>query len=96
MNLIALSWGIIPLFFFSVIRSFIDALGQTRVSMFITLIALPINVFFNYVLIFGKLGLPELGGVGSGYATAITYWIILIISLIITLKLKPFTQMMQK
>lgn len=89
--LIALSWGIIPLFSFSVIRSFIDALGQTRVSMFITLIALPINVFFNYVLIFGKLGFPELGGVGSGYATAITYWIILIISLIITLKLKPFT-----
>ena len=90
--LVALSWGIIPLFFFSVIRSFIDALGQTRVSMMITLLALPINVFFNYVLIFGKLGFPELGGVGSGYATAITYWIVLILSLIIIMKLKPFSK----
>lgn len=89
--LIALSWGIIPLFFFSVIRSFVDALGQTRVSMIITLVALPINVFFNYVLIFGKLGFPELGGVGSGYATAITYWIVLLISIIIIAKVKPFS-----
>ncbi|MBD3109804.1 MATE family efflux transporter [Bacillus sp. AGMB 02131] len=89
--LVALSWGIIPLFFFSVIRSFIDALGQTRVSMIITLVALPINVFFNYVLIFGKLGFPELGGIGSGYATAITYWIVLLIAFAIILKVKPFS-----
>jgi len=88
--LIALSFGIIPLFFFSVIRSFIDALGQTRASMIITLIALPINVFFNYVLIFGKWGFPELGGVGSGYATTITYWIVLVISLVIIMKVQPF------
>ncbi|MDF0725634.1 MATE family efflux transporter [Cytobacillus sp. S13-E01] len=90
--LIALSFGIIPLFVYTVLRSFIDALGHTRVSMVITLISLPINVIFNYLLIFGKLGFPQLGGVGAGFATAITYWCITFISLFIIAKQVPFTQ----
>src|SRR5699024_63537 len=40
--------------------------------------------------IFGKLGLPAFGGVGSGIATAITYWIICIIAFILLKKLEPF------
>ncbi|TKD71426.1 MATE family efflux transporter [Pseudalkalibacillus hwajinpoensis] len=88
--LIGLSYGIIPLFIYSVLRSFIDALGETRTTMLITLTSLPINVFFNYVLIFGKFGFPELGGVGAGYASAITYWFILFISLLVVLKVRPF------
>lgn len=54
----AISFGIIPLFGYTVVRSCIDALGQTRVSMFITLIALPVNVGLNYLLIFGNFGFP--------------------------------------
>lgn len=90
--LIALSFGIFPLFIYNVLRSFIDALGKTRVSMFITLSALPLNVFFNYVLIFGKLGFPKLGGVGAGYASAITYWLIMGISCLVIVKQHPFTE----
>ncbi|WP_270182141.1 MATE family efflux transporter [Alkalihalobacillus sp. CinArs1] len=88
--LIGLSFGILPLFIYSVLRSFIDALGQTRTTMIITLLSLPINIFFNYVLIFGKFGFPKLGGIGAGYASAITYWFILIISLFFILKVRPF------
>lgn len=88
--LIALSYGMIPLFVFNVLRSFIDALGKTRVSMVITLISLPINVFFNYLFIFGKFGVPELGGVGAGYATSITYWLITFIAIGIIQKQRPF------
>ncbi|WP_338447883.1 MATE family efflux transporter [Niallia oryzisoli] len=87
----ALSIGIIPLFMYNAVRSFIDALGKTRVSMFITLSALPINVVFNYLLIFGKAGLPELGGVGTGYATTITYWALLLIAILIVHTQKPFS-----
>ncbi|WP_019241822.1 MULTISPECIES: MATE family efflux transporter [Bacillus] len=90
--LVALSWGIIPLFFYNVLRSFIDALGQTRVSMIITLISLPINVLLNYLFIFGKLGFPELGGVGAGVATSITYWLILFIAIVVVVKIHPFKQ----
>ncbi|MGE1163492.1 MATE family efflux transporter [Peribacillus simplex] len=89
--LIALSIGIIPLFVYNALRSFIDALGQTRISMIITLCALPINVIFNYLFIYGKFGFPELGGVGSGYATAITYWLIALVAIIVVVKINPFS-----
>ncbi len=85
-----LSFGMIPLFMYTVLRSFIDALGQTRVSMRITFLVLPVNIFFNYVLIFGKMGFPELGGAGAGYATAITYWTFFLIALFIVHRGEPF------
>ncbi|MFK9120830.1 MATE family efflux transporter [Peribacillus castrilensis] len=89
--LIALSLGIIPLFIYNALRAFIDALGQTRISMIITLCALPVNVLFNYLLIYGKFGFPELGGVGSGYATAITYWLIALVAILVVVKINPFS-----
>lgn len=88
---VALSFGMIPLFAYGVLRSFIDALGKTRVTMIITLLSLPINIIFNYILIFGKFGFPRLGGVGAGYASAITYWLITIFALIIIIKQSPFS-----
>jgi multidrug resistance protein, MATE family len=90
--LVALSFGMIPLFIYNVLRSFIDALGMTKISMVITLLSLPINVFFNYVLIFGKWGFPELGGVGSGYASAITYWMITYIAAWVIHQNRPFAK----
>ncbi|MFE8697425.1 MATE family efflux transporter [Cytobacillus sp. FJAT-53684] len=89
--LVGLSFGIIPFFTFNVLRSFIYALGKTRVVMVILLLALPINLFFNYVFIFGQLGFPELGGAGGGYATAITYWLILGMTIYIIKTKEPFS-----
>ncbi len=85
-----LALGIIPLFGYSVLRSFIDALGKTRVTMFITLTALPINFVLNYVFIFGNFGFPKLGGAGAGLASAMTYWAIFIMSICIVMKAEPF------
>ena len=90
--LLAISIGILPLFLYNALRSFIDSLGKTRISMLITLSALPVNIIFNYLFIFGKAGFPELGGVGTGYATAITYWVLLFISVLIIHKQAPFAQ----
>ena len=73
----AISFGIIPLFITAILRSFVDTMGFTRMTMRLFLLTLPVNVFLNYVLIFGKFGAPRLGGVGAGYATAITCWLIL-------------------
>lgn len=85
-----LAFGIIPLFGYSVLRSFIDALGKTRVTMFITLTALPINFVLNNVFIFGNFGFPKLGGAGAGLASALTYWAIFIMSICIVMKAEPF------
>ncbi|MHA6482610.1 MATE family efflux transporter [Paenibacillus sp. strain BS8-2] len=84
---LALMLGLIPLFASNVLRYFFDAQGFTRISMIITLLAIPFNAGLNYVFIFGKLGLPQLGGIGAGYATAITYWIILGISAWMTFRI---------
>lgn len=90
--LVGISYGILPLFLFNVLRSFIYALGKTRVVMIILLLCLPINLFLNYVLIFGKWGFPELGGAGAGYASAFTYWVGLIMTLVIVIKQRPYTE----
>lgn len=88
--LVSLAFGIIPLFVYNALRSFIDALGKTRVTMIITLLSLPINVVLNYILIFGKLGLPSLGGIGAGIASALTYWLITAIAVTIIVRRRPF------
>ncbi len=88
--LIGLSMGILPLFIYTSIRSFIDALGETRTTMFIILLSLPINVLFNYLFIFGKFGFPRLGGIGAGYASAITYWFIFFVAILVVHKNPPF------
>lgn len=89
--LVGLSIGIIPLFLFNALRSFIYGLGKTRVVMILLLLALPLNLFLNYMLIYGKWIFPELGGVGGGYATAITYWFILIMTVFIIKSQEPFS-----
>lgn len=86
--LAGLSIGIIPLFLSNVIRNFFDGQGFTRITMIITVLAVPFNVLLNYSLIFGNFGMPKLGGIGAGYATGITFWIILIISIIMTFRIE--------
>ena len=68
-----LSLGIIPLLLFSVVRSFLDALGLTRLSMYLMLLLLPLNGFFNFLLIYGIAGLPELGGSGAGLGLSLIH-----------------------
>ncbi|WP_077620809.1 MATE family efflux transporter [Bacillus sinesaloumensis] len=89
--LVGLSFGIFPLFIFNVLRSFIYALGITRVVMFILLISVPINLILNYIFIFGAWGFPAFGGGGAGIATSITYWIIVAITAYIVRTKEPFS-----
>ncbi|MBG9915357.1 MATE family efflux transporter [Bacillus sonorensis] len=90
--LLYLGIGILPLFVYNVMRSFIDSLGKTRVTMLITLCALPINFVLNYLFIFGNFGFPKLGGAGAGLASGLTYWCICLISLLIVHRKTPFYQ----
>ncbi|MBN8237249.1 MATE family efflux transporter [Halobacillus kuroshimensis] len=87
--LVALGTGIVPLFVFNILRSFVDALGLTRLSMMVILLTLPLNLLFNYVLIFGKWGAPALGGVGAGAASSLTYWVSLLILVLIIHRVRP-------
>ena len=57
------------------LTSFFRGLGDTRTPLYATLVANVVNAILDYGLIFGRLGLPELGVVGAGLATAIGQWI---------------------
>ncbi|MCS6967826.1 MAG: MATE family efflux transporter [Cytophagales bacterium] len=56
---------------FQVVKQFMEGLGQTSQPMYINLIAAALNIIFNYLLIFGKLGFPELGIIGAGIASLV-------------------------
>mgnify|MGYP006266385303 CR=1 FL=1 len=66
--IVALS-SLIPLMVFQTFRQFAEGLSDTFNPMVISLIANLLNVFLNWVLIFGKLGFPAMGLLGAGYAT---------------------------
>ena len=56
---------------FNSMKQFSDALGRTRTPMWILLASNVLNVLLNYLLIYGKCGLPEMGLFGAGVATFI-------------------------
>lgn len=85
-----LGLGVVPFFLITPLRSLVDTLGYTQLTMKIYLLALPVNACLNYVLIFGKLGLPRLGGIGAGWATGITFWLLLVLYAVVVTRLAPF------
>ena len=64
--------SLIPLVIFQGFKQFGDGMSMTKYPMYATLIANVLNVILNYILIFGKLGFPQLGIVGAAYGTLIS------------------------
>ncbi len=75
----AVTWGALPFLLFVGLRCAVEGMGLMRPPMIAGFIGLLVNIPCNYVLIFGKLGFPALGGVGAGYATALVYWVMFFI-----------------
>jgi MATE family multidrug resistance protein len=71
----ALTWGVPAMCLLLMLRFFSEGSGFTRPTMYMGLLGIMLNVPLNYVLMFGKLGLPELGAQGCGYATSIVIWV---------------------
>lgn len=70
LGVIALS--LIPFMIFQSFRQFAEGLALTKKAMYITVAANLINIAFNYVLIYGKLGFEPMGLYGAGVATLIS------------------------
>ena len=64
-----LGLSMIPLMLFQSFRQFAEGVSFLKPAMVITLIANLVNVFVNWVFIFGNLGAPALGLTGAGIAT---------------------------
>lgn len=67
--------GVFPFFAFVVLRQSLQAMRRVRPVVVTILAANVANIFLNWILIFGKLGAPALGAVGSGWASTISRWL---------------------
>jgi MATE family multidrug resistance protein len=56
----------------TVLASYFSGIGRTRVVMIADLIGVLFNIPLSYALIFGRLGLPELGIVGAALGTVLS------------------------
>lgn len=65
-------WGIFPALLVMVLKSYLAGLERTQVVLWITVMAAVVNAIVNYVLIFGHLGLPEMGLQGAALASLAT------------------------
>ncbi len=70
----AISWGLPALCALTVLRYFSDGVSRTRPILLISFLGLAVNVGANYVFIYGRLGLPAMGAVGCGWASALVTW----------------------
>lgn len=74
----AVACGFPAVALYHVLRCFSDGLGHTRPSMILGLCGLALNIPLNYIFIYGKFGLPAMGGVGCGWATALVMMFMLV------------------
>jgi MATE family, multidrug efflux pump len=71
------AFSLIPLIIFQGFKQFSDGLSMTKYPMYATILANIVNVLLNYILIFGKLGFPQMGIVGAAVGTLASRFIML-------------------
>jgi MATE family multidrug resistance protein len=71
-------WGAPAFLGSAVLRFLLVAAFRTRIVMIVPLLAIPVNAALNWALIFGHFGMPAWGSAGSGCATAIVQWLMLV------------------
>lgn len=77
----ALLPGMFPFYAFAVLRQSLQAMGQVRAIVVTVVLANVFNVVANWVLVFGNLGMPAMGAVGSSWATSLSRWFMALVLL---------------
>lgn len=80
---------------FNAFKQFTDSITETRTSMWILLSGNLFNIIGNYVLIYGKAGMPEMGVVGAGVATLLSRVVMVALFLFVFLsrkKMRPYRE----
>ena len=71
----AMTFAIPALIGYHVLRFVSEGLGRTQPMMYIAVLGLLTNIAGNWVFMYGHFGMPALGAVGTGVATAIVWWV---------------------
>jgi len=72
-------YSMLPFMFFQVLRSLSDGKGSTSIAMKSLLIANLFNILCNYILIYGKLGLPSMGVEGAALSSLLSRCIMVLV-----------------
>jgi MATE family multidrug resistance protein len=87
-----MGFSIIPMLLFMTLKQFTDGLEFTRTAMLISLLGMPVNVFLNWLFIYGNWGFPRLELIGAGLATLITRSLMFIVLGLVILKHPTFSK----
>ena len=68
-------WGMPAVLLFAATTMYFEAIGRPVPGMVFMLVANVLNAGFNWVLIYGHLGAPEMGAEGAAFATSLARWI---------------------
>ena len=71
----AIAWGVVPALLTVGLRGLFEGISNPRPVMVIAFLAVGFNALMNYLLMFGHWGFPALGLVGTGYASALSFWL---------------------
>lgn len=82
--------SIVFVMLFNGFKQFADGITDTNVSMWILIGGNALNIFGNYILIYGKFGAPEMGLVGAGLSTLISRIVMVIVFAIVFFKAKKY------
>lgn len=85
--------GFLTMALTSTITASLRAVGDSRTCMIYNLIANGVNVIFNWLLIYGNLGFPEMGVAGASLATVIGQLVAFIIALSVLLRGNGFLKL---
>lgn len=86
-----LVFSMLPVSLFFSCKQYCEGLSNTRIALFISVSGNIVNIILNYGLIYGKFGLPELGYMGSAWATFIARTIMGVAFVIIVFR-SPLTR----
>src|SRR5688572_996585 len=64
-----LIFSMIPVSFFFACKQYCEGLSNTRMALIISVAGNLLNILLNYLLIYGHFGFPELGYIGSAWAS---------------------------
>ena len=79
--LVLIGWSMLPALAWQCLKQYCEALSAPSLPMLTMCGGVPLNVFLNWVLIYGHLGAPRLGLVGSAWATLLTRILLLAVLL---------------
>lgn len=77
-------WGLAPFAAAQCYASTLRETGETKLPMYAGIIAVLVNLVFNYFLIYGKFGFPEMGVRGAAWATVLSRYVELAVILVYT------------